>query len=377
MSIDTRTVFTYLGAIGTIAAVVLILVTEQPAAPVGEEAVDTAQVANVASTYEPTSPELAASNIPTQENAPPPPSEPSQKMASVRRIQNPYNSPPLSARTVIARTRAALVNILCITDNAPLQTISGSGVIIDPRGIILTNAHVGQYVLLAQSGRTSLSCTIRTGAPAEPRWHAEVLYIPPTWIREHAKDITKAVQTGTGEHDYALLLITDLSAQSAPPASFPYLPVDTREGIGFPTDTVLVASYPSEFAGPQVTQFNLNPATSLTSAKELLTFSTDTVDLLSVGGVPAAQSGSSGGAIVNMWGYLIGIITTTSEGPTTADRELRALTLSYINRDLRTQTGLNLAELLAEDPAALAAHYRANLAPPLTNLLIDQIANTP
>src|SRR3989344_252919 len=54
-----------------------------------------------------------------------------------------------SALALNEQVRAAVVNILCITGSGgPLNSISGSGVIIDPRGIILTNAHVAQYFLL-------------------------------------------------------------------------------------------------------------------------------------------------------------------------------------------------------------------------------------
>ncbi|MBY0293848.1 hypothetical protein K2Q08_00780, partial [Patescibacteria group bacterium] len=45
--------------------------------------------------------------------------------------------------------RASLVNIFCLTKSGGyLYPISGSGVMITKNGIILTNAHVGQYFLL-------------------------------------------------------------------------------------------------------------------------------------------------------------------------------------------------------------------------------------
>jgi len=72
--------------------------------------------------------------------------------------------------------------------------------------------------------------------------------------------------------------------------------------------------------------------------------------------------------------HLIGIITTTSEGVTTADRELRALTLSYIDRDLQEQTGLDIAAFLANDIAALEANFRMKHVDTLTELLISEIA---
>ena len=76
---------------------------------------------------------------------------------------------------------------------------------------------------------------------------------------------------------------------------------------------------------------------------------------------------------MNNWGYLTSIITTTSDGLTTAERELRAITISYINRDLTSQTGLGLATFLSGDLKAMADNFEANHAPLLTKLLVDQI----
>ncbi len=299
--------------------------------------------------------------------------------SSVARTQNPYPFPPQGFPLVNEQTRAALVNILCAPRSGSLRPISGSGVIIDPRGVILTNAHVAQYVLLSQDARVDLSCVIRAGSPARAMWSAEVLYIPPVWIREHAKDIIADHATGTGEHDYALLYITGPATESSPsprPSQFPALPVDTREAIGFLGDLALVASYPAEFIGSIAAQSDLYSASSVTPIQDLLTFHTKTVDLISLGGVIEAQSGSSGGAVVNAWGHLIGVITTTSEGATTAERDLRAITLSYIDRDLVVQTGFDLATILGGDVAAQAADFNAQEAPALNRLLIDQISKT-
>jgi len=290
----------------------------------------------------------------------------------VFRIQNPYPVPPKTVAEVNDGTRAALVNILCMPRAGGLRPISGSGVIIDPRGVILTNAHVAQYVMLSQSPSINLTCTIRTGAPARAQWVAEVLYISPAWVREHAKDISVEKPTGTGKHDYALLHITG-SLNGPLPATFPYIPADVREAIAFTDDTVLVASYPAEFVGGITAQQSLHPVSSITAIRELLTLQANTVDLVSLGGVIGAQSGSSGGAVANWWGYLVGIITTTSEGATTDKRDLRALTLAYINRDLKEVTGMDLATMLSGDIAAQAAHFKNEQMDGLIQLIVDNL----
>lgn len=358
---------------------------------------------------EPAAPSIAATTSPSVQTAtanigfevPPPPastSTPSKKIATttvkavavpapveqavvqkdspnqVRRVANPYSFAPVPFEAIDAITRPALVNILCKPrgGGVSLSPISGSGVIIDPRGVVLTNAHVAQYVLLAQSARVNLICEIRTGAPAIPRWRAEILYIPPVWVETHAHEITATHPMGTGEHDYALLRITQTLDATPLPTPFPYLVVDTREAIGFRGDQVLAVSYPAEFLA-SAAHFNMYPASSVTTIGQLMTFVEKTVDLISLGGIVGAQGGSSGGAVVNAWGRLIGLISTTSEGETTALRDLRAVTLSYINRDLTAQTRFDLATILGGDVTAQALEFNTTIAPKLIELYLTKL----
>ena len=86
-----------------------------------------------------------------------------------------------------------------------------------------------------------------------------------------------------------------------------------------------------------------------------------------------AQSGSSGGAIVNAWGRLVGLITTTSEGETTGERELRGNSIAYVERDLRTQTGLGIAELLSGNLAEKAFQFRKDTLPSLVEIYLPHL----
>ncbi len=105
-----------------------------------------------------------------------------------------------------------------------------------------------------------------------------------------------------------------------------------------------------------------------------MTFVAKTVDVISLGGIIEAQGGSSGGAVVNVWGQLVGLISTTSEGDTTALRDLRAITLSYINRDLAAQTRFDIVTTLAGDVAAEALDFNTHVAPRLIDLYIAQLS---
>jgi S1-C subfamily serine protease len=288
----------------------------------------------------------------------------------VHRIQTPYSFEAKTDAELYAAGRAAIVNIYCESKGS-ISSIAGSGVVIDPRGVVLTNAHVAQYMLLATDSTMRVECFIRTGSPSKNRYKADILYLPAVWIAEHAEDIAAKRPTGTGESDYALLVITKTIDSSPLPAGFPYLPVDTREAIAFTSDRVLLAGYPAEFAIKNTTGASiLYPASVFTKVGNLLTFGDRSVDLISLDGAVLAQSGSSGGAVMNIWGLLVGLISTTSEGATTAERELRAITLAYIDRDIAATTGAGLASLLAGDVRAKATSFMNVQAPALTQHII-------
>ncbi len=282
------------------------------------------------------------------------------------RVEAPYSTPPEDFENVSVATRGALVNILCMPQGGTLRPISGSGVIIDPRGVILTNAHVAQYVLLSQSSKVDLNCEIRSGSPAAPMWKAEVLYIPSVWVNKYASDINQGHVAGTGEHDYALLRIISTISGAPVSETLPYLPIETRENVAFQGDPVLVSGYPAEFVGGINAQYGLYPALSVSTIKQLLTFETGSIDVFSLGGIIVAQGGSSGGPIVNSWHRVVGIVTTTSEGATTADRDLHATTLAYIDHDFRVQSGRSLYELFQENIAEEAHAFMVNSGNDLT-----------
>ncbi len=285
------------------------------------------------------------------------PVTPSSSPNEIVRIQNPYTIPPLTFETVNTSARQALVNIFCATPAGVLKPITGSGIMIDPRGVVLTNAHVAQYVLIAQSQKTDLTCEVRTGAPAARKWVPVVMYIPPVWVEKHASEIVKSNVRGTGEHDYALLYMSATFDGKAVSNDIPSIQPDPREAIAFVDDNVLVASYPVEFYGGNIIQGNLSPVTSITAIRQLLTFGSGSADALSLGGVIGAQSGSSGGGVINQWNRIVGLITTTSSGATTGERDLHAISTAYISRDLAALTGADLASILSKDPKATAQAF--------------------
>lgn len=297
-----------------------------------------------------------AESLPMEETPPAieaPNSDSSSTSIEAPAVLEEVRAPSLSPDILNEKARSALVNILCEA-NAPLRSTSGSGVIIDPRGIILTNAHIAQHFLLEKS--SLVSCTVRSGSPATARWRAKLVFIPEEWVKKHASDILSTRATGTGEHDYAFLVVTEV-IDNSPLPSFPFIPLDAKEATSVTGDPVLIAGYPAEFVGGSAARSALYASTVFSNIKQLLTFTEDIIDVISVGGTVLAQSGSSGGGFIDLYGSLVGLIVTTSIGDTTGSRDLHAITPAHIDRSIQQHTGSRLETLLSKSTSNLLQEF--------------------
>ncbi len=255
--------------------------------------------------------------------------------------------------TSASALRNALVNIICTAPaGGALHSISGSGIIIDPKGIVLTNAHIGQYFLLADRG---VSCVIRSGSPAQNRYNAALIYISPVWLRANTNTLVEELPNGTGEDDFTLLAISRSATADPLPASFPYVPLATTPSpAGTP---VVIASYGAQFITSNQIASNLFPTIVFGSVKNVFTFGRNTIDVLALGGSAAAQEGSSGGGVADASGMLVGTITTSTISGATDTRALNAITASYIRAEYASEMGSALDLLLAESPASTIADF--------------------
>lgn len=285
-------------------------------------------------------------------------------------------APQTSFSTINTTTRETLVNIFCTTKSGgTFKPITGSGVIIDERGIILTNAHIAQYFLLKNYiTEDFIDCVIRADSPAKPLYTAMPIFISPSWVKKNASVITQQSPKGTGEDDYALLLITQRTDPTKTiPETFSFISPLYNSGDIEAGEQVLLVAYPAGFLSGIAIAKDLYISSAITQIMEVFTFGGGTLDLFSIGGSVVAQQGSSGGAVVSAESKLLGIIVTSSVADTTAERDLRAITIAHINRSFVKDTGFDLQTLFSGNIEAETNAFNENIAPALTQLLIDEL----
>ena len=242
----------------------------------------------------------------------------------------------------------SLVNIVCVSSDPSIPSISGSGVIIDSRVIILTAAHVAQLFLLQDYlGPNKVACLIRTGSPARRAYLAEPIYVSPSWIKNNSHTLTSTAPQGTGENDFALLGITGTATSTPLPTSFPALPLGHTDPIV--GQNFAIGSYGAQYLSSSELNYSLYPILVFGTVQDRYTYHTNTLDLVSVIGSAASQEGSSGGALVDSGGEVSGIITTSSVAGTLANRSLNAITISHIRRSFTADTGDDLDSIIAEN----------------------------
>ena len=268
----------------------------------------------------------------------------------------------------------ALVNIYCTyRDGDTARFTTGTGFFLDTTGVILTNAHVAQFLLLEGIvGETE--CLIRTGNPAQPKYIAELLYISPAWVRDHASLLHEPKPKGTGERDYALLYVTAGIDNNPMPRVFPALPFDIallKNGIV--GEEVYAAGYPANIFLTQGADATLVPKLATTTVRELMTFGSNYADLFSISGSDIGERGSSGGPVVTKNGDTIGLISTKGDDEQFGAGTLRAITISYIDRTITEETGFSLRQNLGGDIPYRASIFKQTIIPFLQLLLTQEL----
>ncbi len=267
----------------------------------------------------------------------------------------------------------AIVSIYCTIKTRKYEMrISGTGFFIDDRGVVMTNAHVAQFLLLKGiKDYSNEKCVIRSGKEASPTYEVSLLYISPTWLIANAEKITSENPTGTGEDDFALLYVTK-RIDDEPVDSFPYLNTDTN--LLTPKtkgQTVILSGYPKFGDGSDNDGAVRFVATSSVAA--LYTFGSSTVDVLALTGTQLGAQGVSGGPVIDHNGNVIGVISTRASDSRFGNGSLKAISLAYINNKIKEETGYDLKSSLIGDLTTRANIFNDTITPILTGILADQL----
>lgn len=266
--------------------------------------------------------------------------------------------------------KKALVNIYCTINTTKGHIpITASGVTISPDGVVITNAHVAQYILLSEFvTKDSIDCAVRTGSPARETYKPQILYISPEWVEDHAEDILESVPEGTGRDDYAFLL-----PKNDEDVVFDFVSPEVSENGINPGGATLLGAYPAGILDSLTIEKQLYAQTLKGEIKKVLTFGDDEIDVLSTGGTYLSQRGSSGGAVLDENGALIGIFVTSTQNKDLGGRDLRAITLSHIERSLRSYAGLSVKALMSGDVFEISHEFNEKVSPILADILLGEI----
>lgn len=303
-----------------------------------------------------------------------------QNAATIASTQDEAVEPLSTTIPLEDSVRGALVNIYCqYKTKQYIRTTTGSGFFINQKGVIITNAHIAQFLLLEDVGTDvhDVDCVIRTGDPATPKYKAELLYISPTWIFENADLITDEMPRGTGERDYALLYVSESTDGTALPTRFPAIPMDvallSRSVSG---SSVVTAGYPAGALIRNGAGAKLLPVTATTKIGTLYTFGSNYADIFSVSDSPVGEQGASGGPIVTTNSRnAIGLIVTKGDEALEGEHSLRALTLSYVNRTIIEETGFSLLQNMQGDVAYRGSIFKKAMVPFLAGILEEELAH--
>ncbi len=265
------------------------------------------------------------------------------------------------------KIKKAVVNIFCSrTVGNKIQKITGSGVIIDEKGVIITNAHVAEYFLLAESNNNT-DCSIRTGSPAITSYKAKLVYLPTAWVNANKNNLSLATLTGTGQDDYAILVITGRARTDAPNIPLEFL--ETTDDYPSQNQSVFVAGYPAGFSEVRLLDSALYELTKPTTITRLSSFNGSSADVVNTGPTSVAEHGSSGGGVIDTNGNLIALIAATTIDSKTGLKNIQAITLPYIKQSIRSYSGKSLDSLISNAKSE-ADNFEKTSLPILVNTLL-------
>lgn len=263
-----------------------------------------------------------------------------------------------------------VVNIVCVNKNSNIISLStGSGVLVSSSGLVLTNSHVANAFLFNdKTSKNYKNCTVRRENIPTYGFEAELVYLPDDWLRENKSFFNSDAPRGSGENDYSLIAITKNTNPALSVPTFEYIPVLKDESPIDKNLNITVAAYPGVNTGIFEVDSNAELKVVSSSVKDLITFGSNTVDLVSTEPNSVAKRGSSGGGL--FWSEkLLGIITTTNSD--SSGHYINAITSPYIIRDFNKDTGKDFESFIFSNKNSLISDFKNNKEGYLKSLIAD------
>jgi len=267
-----------------------------------------------------------------------PPSKPNVQVAP-----KPAELPKNQNVTAEQKIKSAVGNIFCtIIEAGRVRKITGSAVAISNNGVMLTNAHVAEYIMLENTkAMSNISCFVRTGSPAARAYKASVIYLPSEWVSANKDNMKYAALSGTGENDYALIVLNEkVTGSTAPDLSF--IEGNAQE-VSVGSD-ILLAGYPA--FGGNIIDNALYSVVEKSQVKDIWRLNRSNSDLMGTAPTILAAHGSSGGAAASPQGKLLGIIVATTADTYTGKPNLRLISFNYISKDIESKTRKTLSHFI-------------------------------
>ncbi len=288
-------------------------------------------------------------------------------------IQSLTGTPSSKVSGVSPTTENSLVNIFCSQRMGKLKkTITGSGVLINKDGTVLTNAHVAQFPLVADSNE-SVVCIARIGSPAQTVLSVKTVFISPEWLQTNAKYINSGGAPETGQSDYALLKVS-----YADNRALNMFPSPIAQSTGPVGSTVNAVSYPADILGTKGVNTALYVQREQLKIADQYMFTGQSVgsqaDIIQTSDSSIGQRGSSGGALTDENSNLIGIITTTTNGSRSDKKQIRGISINHIHNELlKYQTG-GLLGVAQDGSAKVLRDFNSTLRPTLTSNVLSYLS---
>lgn len=265
--------------------------------------------------------------------------------------------------TDFTKIEDVVVNIICTSKQGNFTSAqTGSGVLVSSAGVVLTNAHVAHPFLLDNH-----TCLLYQKNNPYFGYRASLLYIQEEWVEKN-RDIAAATNPrGTGEDDYAFLLITSNSNPGGYlPSKFPYTKILVDKNIYEVGQTISVGGFP----GAPATLLDLaragNLKTDETAIDDVFTFSSGPIDVISTENTPVAARGASGGGIFKDDNLIALTVTTSGSGN---NARINGITTAYIDRDMRADIGIGISAFITGDLHTRASNFMQNEFAKLADIL--------